>query len=216
VSQVNLLPPELRERQIIRRKTSLVVAAGLGVIALLGLFYFFQMQRLAGAQDDLAAQQTENAQLRTQIQTLRPFADLQAELADKKALVATLYTNEISWSGALLDISRVIPDASYLTTLSGSVTAAAPAGVGAPPPVPGAPTVSASLIGTMTFAGVADQAETISTWLTRLEQIDGWVNPWVNSAQEQGPRTRIYQFASGVDLSIDAATERGRGRAATP
>jgi Tfp pilus assembly protein PilN len=216
VSQVNLLPPELRERQIIRRKTSLVVAAGLGVIALLGLFYFFQMQRLAGAEDDLAAQQTENAQLRTQIQTLRPFADLQTELADKKALVATLYANEISWSGALLDISRVIPDGSYLTTLSGSVTAAPVGGVAPPPAVPGTPTVSASLIGTMTFAGVADQAETISTWLTRLEQIDGWVNPWANSAQEQGARTRIYQFASTVDLSIDAATERGRGQAATP
>jgi Tfp pilus assembly protein PilN len=215
VSQVNLLPPELRQRQVSRRTTSIVVAAGLGVIALLGLFYFFQMQRLAGAQDDLAEQRAENAQLQAQIQTLRPFADLQTELADKKALVAKLYANEISWSGALLDISRVIPDSSYLTTLSGSLTAAS---TGVPPaaPVPGTPTVASSLIGSMTFAGVADQAETISTWLTRLEQIDGWVNPWVNSAQEEGARTRIYQFASGVDLSIDAATERGRGQAATP
>ena len=31
----------------------------------------------------------------------------------------SLYLNEVSWSGALLDVSRVIPDASYLTNLTG-------------------------------------------------------------------------------------------------
>jgi Tfp pilus assembly protein PilN len=214
VSTVNLLPPELRQRQAIRRTTSLVVVGALGVIALLGIFYFFQMQRLSGAQDDLAAQQAQNAQLRSQIDQLRPFANLQTELANKKALVTQLYQNEVSWSGALLDISRVIPDASYLTNVSGSLTATTQAaGAPVPPPTPGQPTVSGSLIGNITFQGVADQTQTISTWLTRLEQVSGWVNAWVQSAQEEGSRTRIYQFSSGIDLTKDAATQRGRGEA---
>jgi len=71
--------------------------------------------------------------------------------------------------------------------------------------------VATGIIGSMTFASVADGTETISTWLTRLEQVKGWVNPWVTSAQEQGAFTRIYQFDSNVDLSVDAATQRGRG-----
>ena len=109
----------------------------------------------------------------------------------------------------LLDVSRMIPDTSYLTSLAGSITVPTGTQVGAPPPVPGA--VVTGLIGSITFAGVAKETETISTWLTRLEQVKGWVNPWVNSAQEQGAFTRIYQFDSGLDLTADAATERGRG-----
>ena len=60
---------------------------------------------------------------------------------------------------------------------------------------------AASLIGNMTFAGVANQTETIATWLTRLEEVRGWVNPWVNSAQEDTPVAHIYTFSNGLDLT---------------
>ena len=74
MSLVNLLPPELRERQAIRRTTSLVIAAGLAALALIGIFYFFQVQRLSQAQSDLEAQQSTNAGLVSQIASLREFA----------------------------------------------------------------------------------------------------------------------------------------------
>jgi Tfp pilus assembly protein PilN len=202
VSQVNLLPPELRQRQAIRRTTSIVVAAGLGVLALVGAFYFLQTQRLSEVEGDLADQNTENAQLQTQIDELRPFADLQAELAAKQNLLASLFLNEVSWSSALLDVSRVIPDASYLTSMNGQV--AATAGVAAPPEEGG-------LIGSISFQGVAGQTETIATWLTRLEQVEGWVNAWVTNAAESQPFSDIYTFSSGLDLTTAAATERGQG-----
>jgi Tfp pilus assembly protein PilN len=205
VSQVNLLPPELRQRQAVRRTTSLVVLGGVGLLVLIGAFYLFQNQRLAGVEDDLAAQNDVNAQLQTQIAELQQFADLQAELAGKQALVQTLYVNEVSWSGALLDISRVIPDASYLTNMSGQIAAAV---AGAAPPA--GPT-DGTLIGSMSFTGVAGGTDVIATWLTRLEQIQGWVNPWVSSAQEDRPRSGVYQFTSGLDLSGAAATDRGQG-----
>jgi Tfp pilus assembly protein PilN len=208
VSRVNLLPPELRERQAIRRTTSLVVAAGLAVLALIGIFYFFQVQRLSQVQSDLEAQQRRNAQLASQIASLQQFADLQAELASKEALVADIFVNEVSWSSALLDVSRVIPDASYLTNLTGQITAAI-AGEVVAEPTGGTP--ETTLIGTMTFAGVANQTETIATWITRLEQVQGWVNAWVNSAQEDAPFSRIYTFSNGLDLTQEAATARGQG-----
>jgi len=205
VSQVNLLPPEIRQRQAVRRKTSLAVAAGLGVLALVGAFYFLQTQRLAAAEDDLAQQEDVNAQLQTQIAELQPFADLQAELAAKEELVAVLFLNEVSWSSALLDISRVIPDAEYLTNLSGQLSVTT-GGVTAP--VVDADT---TLIGSMSFAGVAKESGTIANWLTRLEQVQGWVNAWVASAQEDAPFSAIYTFTSGLDLSASAATDRGQG-----
>ncbi len=208
MSQVNLLPPELRERQAIRRTTSLVAAAGLGVLALIGIFYFFQVQRLSEVQSDLEAQGSRNAQLERQINSLQMFADQQAELASKEALLGEIFVNEVSWSGALLDVSRVIPDASYLTNLTGQIT---PTVVGEAATGPTGVTPDASLIGNMTFAGVANQTETIATWLTRLEEVRGWVNAWVNSAQEDAPFSRIYTFSNGLDLTQDAATARGQG-----
>jgi Tfp pilus assembly protein PilN len=208
VSQVNLLPSELRERQAIRRTTSLVVAAGLAVLALIGIFYFFQVQRLSQAQSDLEAQQSRNAQLQNRITSLQEFADLQAELASKEALVGEIFVNEVSWSSALLDVSRVIPDASYLTNLTGQIT---PTVVGEVATAPTGGTPQTTLIGNMTFAGVANQTETIATWITRLEEVQGWVNAWVNSAQEDAPFSRIYTFSNGLDLTQEAATARGQG-----
>lgn len=208
MSQVNLLPSELRERQAIRRTTSLVVAAGLAVLALIGIFYVFQVQRLSQVQSDLEAQQSRNAQLGTQIASLQEFADLQAELASKEALVGEIFVNEVSWSSALLDVSRVIPDASYLTNLTGQVT---PTVVGEVATAPTGGTPETTLIGNMTFAGVANQTETIATWITRLEEVQGWVNAWVNSAQEDAPFSRIYTFSNGLDLTQEAATARGQG-----
>jgi Tfp pilus assembly protein PilN len=208
VSQVNLLPPELRERQAIRRTTSLVVAAGLAALALIGIFYFFQVQRLSQVQSDLEAQESRNAQLESQIASLQEFATLQAELASKEALVAEIFVNEVSWSSALLDVSRVIPDASYLTNLTGQITATI-AGEVVTEPTGGTP--ETTLIGNMTFAGVANQTETIATWITRLEEVQGWVNAWVNSAQEDAPGSRIYTFSNGLDLTQEATTERGQG-----
>jgi Tfp pilus assembly protein PilN len=203
VSQVNLLPAELRQQQRVRRRTSLIAAAGVGVIVLIGAFYFMQTQRLADVQDDLAVQNQRNAELQAEIDELRPFAELQADLASKQALVATLFRNEVAWSSALLDVSRVIPDLSYLTSMTGTITAAGVVDDGTTTP----------LIGSMAFQGFALETDTIATWLTRLEQVQGWVNTWVTSAQESAPLSEIYSFASGLDLTLDATTERGRGGA---
>lgn len=207
MSQINLLPPELRQEQAIRHNTSFVIAIGLAVLVLIGLFYVFQVQRLSMTRSDLADQQEGNAQLRSQVDALSQFADLQAELAAKEQLLATIFVNEVSWSSALLDVSRVIPDASYLTNLTGQIAATAAGETAAP----SGGTPETTLIGNMSFAGVANQTETIATWITRLEEVRGWVNVWVNSAQENVPSSRIYTFSNGLDLTQDAATACGQG-----
>jgi Tfp pilus assembly protein PilN len=216
VSQVNLLPPELRQRQATRRLTSIIVAAGLGVLAIIGVFYFMQTQKLSDVQSELEAQQASNAELSAEIESLSQYAALQDELAAKEVLVASLYVNEVSWSVALLDISRVIPDASYLTNLTGQITATTSTVPGEVPTAPTGGTPETTLIGNMTFAGVADQIETIASWLTRLEQVQGWVNAWANSAQENAAFSRIYTFSNGIDLTQEAATERGQAAEVTP
>ena len=208
MSQVNLLPPEIRERQAVRRRISLVASVGLVVLALIGAFYVTQTMTLASVKDELAQQERANARLRAQIAELQPFADLQATLAEREQLVETLYANEVSWASILLDVSRVIPDESYLTQLSGQITAPTGTVIGAPQEG-----TETGLIGNVTFSGVARETRTIASWLMRLEQVRGWVNAWVNNASENAAFSRIYTFDGGIDLTIDAATARGRGEA---
>jgi Tfp pilus assembly protein PilN len=201
MTQVNLLPSELRAREARRRLTSVVVIVGVLVLGLVGLFYFFQVMNLSRARDDLAAQEGVNQQLQAQVNDLQRFQELQNQLEAKQGLVDSVFVGEVSWSTVLVDISRVIPSEAYLTSLTGSSAAAT-----ATPTTGGA-----TLIGNITFTGVVRETDPLATWLTRLDQVDGWVNAWMTSATEQEPFSRVYTFNSGLDLSLDAATRRGRG-----
>ena len=201
MTQVNLLPSELRAREATRRLTSVVVIVGALVLGLVGLFYFFQVMSLSRARDDLADQEAVNTQLQAQVNDLQRFQELQNQLEAKQGLVDSVFIGEVSWSTVLGDISKVIPSEAYLTSLTGSI-----AGATETPTTGGA-----TLIGNIAFTGVVRETDPLATWLTRLEQVDGWENAWMTSATEDAPFSRVYTFSSGLDLSVDAATRRGRG-----
>jgi Tfp pilus assembly protein PilN len=201
VSQVNLLPPELRQRQARRRSTSLAIAGGLVLVAIVVGFSLLKASELSQKHEDLAAQREVNARVQQQIAELQKYGALQAQLQTKEQLIAKVYTSEVSWSGILLDVSRVIPPDAYLTAMTGQLATASADATGASP----------GLVGSVSFTGSVKGADTLAAWLTRLEQVKGWVNPWANSASESGPFTRIYQFQSGIDLSSDVVTKRGHG-----
>lgn len=205
MTQVNLLPHELRQRQATQRTTLFVVLGGAAALVLVLLFSFAQSAQVEQAERDLAEQQNANARVSAQIADLQRFGDLQTELATKEQLITQVYRNEVSWSGVLLDLSRVIPSEAYLTNFTGEIQSTDVLGEGS----------EAGLVGTLTFTGSVRGADALASWLTRLEQVDGWVNAWASSASETGPFTRIYQFQSGVDLDGDVLTKRGRGEVAT-
>ena len=201
MSQVNLLPPELRARQKVKQLTTLIIGAGAAIIVLLLAFWFLQGQKLAGVNDDIAAQNLTNSGLQTQIDQLQEFQQLQEEAAAQEALLATAYTGEVSFSQMLMDLSRTIPSDAYLDAFNAALTA----------PIAGeVTTTTTTFVGSFTASGAADGFESLASWLTRLESVKGWVNPWMSSATETGPNTGLYQFSSGVDLSEDALTARGK------
>ncbi|MFB3737407.1 MAG: PilN domain-containing protein [Candidatus Velamenicoccus archaeovorus] len=201
MTQVNLLPPELRQRAAVRRTTSLVILGGVVLLAIVGFFYVLASMSLSRAEDDLAAQEATNQRLQSQISELQQFATLQAELQQKQQLLQTVFLDEIQWSGVLTDVSRIIPSDSYLTSFTGQISATTTT-------TPGATT---TLVGNLSFSGQALGTDTLASWLTRLDQVKGWVNAWMSSATESGAFSNVYSFTSGVDLTTDALTQRGRG-----
>jgi Tfp pilus assembly protein PilN len=197
VSQVNLLPPEIQAAQRQRRLAGVVALAGIGVIGLILVFYVLQLGKVSAIRSDIEDQQQTNQSLQSQIQALQEFEELRARAQAKQELLNEVFANEISFSGLLMDISRVIPSSAALTSMTATAQE--------PTPTPGGSTL---LTGRIDIAGMALDYETIASWLTRLERVRGWVNPWVTSIAdpENGPIT----YTSGVDLTAAALTERGR------
>jgi len=204
MSQVNLLPPDIRQRQQTRKVAFLIAAGGVALLLLILFVYLLETRSLAGVNDDIETQAAENAGLQGQIAELQKFADLQNAAAAKQALLSSVFADELSFSGALLDVSRVIPPDAFLTSLTITVNPVATV----------APTgVSTGIIGTLAFSGTGASPDSVAALLTQLEKVKGWVNPFVTSVThpEDG---NVVDFAGTVDLTLDALTQRGRAAVA--
>jgi len=204
VSQVNLLPPELLARQKTRRLTSMIILGGAIGVALLLAFWFFESQKLSGVNDDIAAQNATNQQLQTQIAQLSKYQDLQTQATASQHILSEAYAGEVSFSQMLLDLSRVIPSNMYLTSFTSALSTTTATTATTPGTTP-------AFVGSFTAAGEGQGLTSLTSWLTRLESVTGWVNPWLSTATETNDRSGIYTFSSGADLSTDAQTARGQG-----
>ena len=210
--RMNLLPPEVRQRQRTRRQTAAVIAAGVVVLAGVAALYFLQQLRLVAVNNDLEEQRNANAAIQAQIDDLRRFDELQREVEASRTMLSTLMANEILWSGVLRDVSLVIPSDVWLsgmtaqTTESGGAVSPAPA-----TPVAGQP--GQGLVGQITFNGFALDHRAVALWLARLDDVRGFANPWLSNAQKTDVGTsKVVQFASSVDLSQQAVARGRRAR----
>jgi Tfp pilus assembly protein PilN len=205
MTRVNLLPPELRERAQTRRQTVLVGILGGVILTVIVFAYVLQGFTESRINRDLATQNATNAGLQQQVNELQHFATLRTQLQTEATLLSQALAGTVSWSGVLHDLSLVIPDRMWITSLTASIT----------PPVAVAPTVPTTpgqtLIGSLSFAGTALDSDTVALWLTRVEQVKGWVNAWVSNATASAVGTTpAFTFSSTVDLTAKAAVPGGQ------
>ena len=202
MTQVNLLPLEVQQRRRSRRQTTMVTSAVAGVMGFLILIFILQSARLAAANRELEEQQAANARLQTEISGLARFEQLKQSVTEKEGLLANVLRGEILWSGVLRDISLVIPRDMWLTSLSGQMQASSTPGSSPA-------SVGEGLVGSIQFQGQAFAHTTVAEWLTRLEQVEGWLNPWVSTSSKAGTGTQV-SFSSSVDLSVAATRDGGQ------
>jgi Tfp pilus assembly protein PilN len=219
--RINLLPPEIYERQRVRRRTAAVIAVGLIVLAALGAFYFLQILRLNEVEDDITAQEAENAQLQAQIGELQEIDALQQEIEATRTVLNALLADRVLWSGVLRDVSLVIPGQAWLSGLNGQVGAPGTAGTTATTTTgtttttttPGQAAQPGALVGQISFDGFAFTHRDVALWLSRLEDVRGFLNPWLsNSTKTLIGTQEAVQFNSSVDLSEQALARRRGGQ----
>jgi Tfp pilus assembly protein PilN len=203
MSQVNLLPHDVLEGQRYRRLTLTVLAGGAVVLALIVGFFLLQVGKLGSVNDEIADAQRSNATIQADIEQNQKYEELQVQAQQAQGELDAAYAGEVSFSGMLMDLSHVIPSDAFLTTFSSTITG---------PPAEGAATTTTTpLIGTMTMDGEAIGFDSLSTWLTRLETVQGWVNPWMPTISADSSVANGFTFTTSVDLTEDAETPRGRG-----
>lgn len=219
--RINLLPPEIYERQRVRRRTAAVIVVGLIVLAALGAFYFLQILRLNEVEDDITAQEAENAQLQAQIAELQEIDALQREIEATRTVLNALLADRVLWSGVLRDVSLVLPGQAWLSGLSGQVGAPGTAGTTATTPTgtttttttPGQAAQPGALVGQISFDGFAFTHRDVALWLSRLEDVRGFLNPWLSNSTKTDIGTQeAVQFNSSVDLSEQALARRRGGQ----
>ena len=204
MSQVNLLPPEILELQIWQRRKVAVIVAGAVVAALLIGYWLYLGTQLSGVNSDIEAQNQTNESIRTSIAQKQKFADLQTEAQAKEGLLAAAYQGEVSFSSLLMDFSRVIPADAFVDSLTLQVqdptTGEAAAGEA----------TSSELVGSITGSGQAVSVDSLATFLTRLESVKGWVNPFISTV-DRVEAVNGFAYSLSVDLTDEVVTDRGKG-----
>ncbi|HEX2088957.1 MAG TPA: PilN domain-containing protein [Actinomycetota bacterium] len=202
MTQVNLLPLEVQQRRKTRRQTTMVTSAVAGVMGFLILIFILQSARLSAASRQLEEQQAVNGRLQTEISGLTRFEQLKQAVTEKEGLLANVLRGEVLWSGVLRDISLVIPRDMWLTSLTGQLQVSSTSSASTTPGGEG-------LVGTIQFQGNAFAHTTVADWLTRLESVEGWLNPWISTSSRAGTGEQV-SFSSSVDLSVAATRDGGQ------
>jgi Tfp pilus assembly protein PilN len=123
--RIDLLPRQLIEQRIVRRQRGGIGAAFLLLLAVLGLWYVMEQRQLGEAERELDQERAVGDDLRTRRAGLQPLADLEAQIAAAEQLRAQVYARELRFSTVMRDISAIIPDDVWLTSMSATFSDAA-------------------------------------------------------------------------------------------
>jgi hypothetical protein len=224
--RIDLLPRAQVEQRLVRRQRGVVGAGFLVLLALLGLWYVLESRELTRAQDEADQERAVATVLRAERARLQPLADLEAQIAAAEQLRASVYRKEIRFSSVMRDISAIVPEDVWLTSMAAAfsgtgttsitagTTTGTPAGGAAAATTPGSPGAGAP-VASITFAGGGLEHVDVGGFLRALargprkggQQV--YLNPYFTTSQkatEGGQET--VTFSATVDLSTAAYSGR--------
>lgn len=199
---INLLPPELRAEQRVRRILTIAGAAALVVLLFLVVVFFAQRNTIGNEEERLSELQAQAAQLRADVARLQEFGLLKQEVDTRRQTLAAALDSDVAWSKLLNDISLIMPDNSWLTSLG--LTAA----------VGTAPTGEPSL-GTTTFQGFVFDFPGLAGWLTRLSQVEGLTFVYLTTGAKADVAGRAV-VSFGANASVTQPLLSGRCQEGQP
>ena len=197
--RVNLLPPEIGERQVLRKVQS---GIGLGVLAALGvtaLLHLSASSSVAEAQEQVDAQTAQHSVLVQRSNAFRDVTAVYARTAAAEAMLVDAMSEEVRYSRFLDSFSHTLPERVWVTDL-----VFAQGGSGA-----AASTSATAGIGTVTIRGTAYGHDDVAVWLETLAAQEGYDAAYLQSATERRLGGRVVvDFETSVVLTAEALSGR--------
>lgn len=179
MTRIDLIPPELVERQRARRiialTTVIFVVVLFGIAFLTGLSYL-QKVLVSGRLETI---RIEKAKVDKSVEKLKVYEERKNLLTSREKILAGITKDQVFWSSILNGISMVIPSDVWLKTFKGDVSAALKAKetkAGA------APTV---ITPDITITGATFSHSAVARWLVRLSEINQFRSIWLVSSEEK-------------------------------
>jgi type IV pilus assembly protein PilM len=230
---VNLAPKSRRRAAATTTSRSRVIAGSAigaaALIALLAVPTLARQHEISKTKKETASQETQNDQVRQQINSLQGAQESQQTLERTRAEIENVLQNDVSWAKLLNEISQTIPNDVWLTSFQGTVNTATAGGTTTPNTV--APTSTTGKGVTTTAAGATTSTTTapnagtaigtaqfnangidytsVTAWLNRISTIPSFSQLFVpNAARGGDSSSSSVTFSSNANITSAARSDR--------
>lgn len=216
-ARVNLLPPEIEQARRLRRTQGALAGGLLGVVALLGTGYAYEVHARHGAEQELAIAQAQTQVLQREQDKYADVPRTVAAIDTAETARETAMATDVEWARTLTDFSLTLPKDVWFSDLTlslrgtGASTPGTAASSAAPAPgvTGGSTATGAAGIGTVTVEGNARRHRDVATWLDTLGRRPGMTSPYFTSSQQEKVGTKtVVKFSSTATLTADALSHR--------
>jgi Tfp pilus assembly protein PilN len=218
--RVNLIPEQVavEARTQMAKRVCIAAVAGSAVVVA-GLFVVANSQ-VSSAQDQLDAATAQSAALAAEATKYADVPRVNAQLAAATQQQATAMGAEVRWSSVLYSLAIATPNGVSLDSFTAIVNAAAPGAAAATPTSTGQSSTSIlgnPGIGTMTFTGTATDQPHVATFLDKLTNASGVIDPFAStvaaaSSSETNLKDKTVSFSSTATITSDALSHRYDGK----
>jgi Tfp pilus assembly protein PilN len=218
--RVNLLPPEVEQARRLRKTQAALAGGLLGVVALVGAGYAYEVQARHGAEQELADVQAQTSVLQREQAKYADVPRTVAAIDAAEAARESAMANDVEWSRTLTDFSLTVPENVWFSTVtlsvgnaatatSGGAASSGAAGTSGAAVTSGAAGTTAGGVGTVTVEGNARSHRDVATWLDTLAKQPGMSDASFSSSQKQKIGTKtVVKFSSTATLTADALSHR--------
>ncbi|HET7488241.1 MAG TPA: type IV pilus assembly protein PilM [Acidimicrobiales bacterium] len=184
IRRINLVPREVAVVREQRRQLMLAGAGvgGLGVLLLAA--WGAQAGRVASEHRRAVASEQQAAALQRQVDSLADVVTLDTDLAQRRAQVASVLTNDVAWTRLFNEVSTVLPDDVWLTSFTGAQ-------------------------GKVTFSAKGFDQTSTARWLQRVGELKSLSALWVSTSTKSGEGgVSTVTFSSDAKLTPAANSDR--------
>src|SRR3954454_15973156 len=118
--RISVLPMEVAAVRTQRRQTVFASAGVAGLALVLLLVWLARQSKVNDEKSAADKAQQDNARLQQQVAALQSVTALDAQLAQRRALVTNALAGDVAWTRLLQEIATVIPNDVWLTTFAGT------------------------------------------------------------------------------------------------